>query len=536
MRNYRKLRLIQKGELGMSITGNATLTQSAQDAVNKQLQQYTQGIRNNIYFNQALTQYAPQLFNVLSNLGVTTGNSTLANMGQLGDTLSNLGQLRQNWGSLDSMGKAGGVAGIAGQTADTLDNMFFSKQHANDSALTKGLNSAYDSVSSAAMMFTPVGTIVGGAMKVGKFLGDGLSALGVGTDQMTTTDQILDSNFMKLTPTGLVNALGAQRTQQFSANQDTIEKVGGSYGGSVNLINDAVSKANKKYGLFSSGARRKANALIDTARDQQSTMTRISNEYQDQLANKSDLAYTRYNMDINGGYQQQYIRAAKQGAVLERISLKRHRQGGELNCKINIESQEIEWQPVIKTDIKETQEFKEGGEISLQEWQPVIKTDIKETQEFKEGGEISLQEWQPVIKTDIKEVVTMADGGKTESKQEEAKQEETTQKNVIPEGALHARKHHMEHAEDLTKKGIPVVDNKGEQQAEVEKNEIIFTLEVTKQLEELHKKYQEASQKEKDELAIEAGKLLVYEIMHNTIDRTGLIKECKKGGVSDGNK
>ena len=511
MRNYRKLRLIQKGELGMSISGNATLTQSAQDAVNKQLQQYTQGIRNNIYFNQALTQYAPQLFNGLSNLGVTTGNSTLANMGQLGNTLSNLGQLRQNWGSLDSMGKAGGVAGIAGQAVDTLDNMFFSKQHSNDSALTKGLNSAYDSVSSAAMMFTPVGTIVGGAMKVGKFLGDGLSALGVGTDQMTTTDQILDSNFMKLTPTGLVNALGAQRTQQFSANQDTIEKVGGSYGGSVNLINDAVSKANKKYGLFSSGARRKANALIDTARDQQSTMTRISNEYQDQLANKSDLAYTRYNMDINGGYQQQYIRAAKQGAVLERISLKRHRQGGELNCKINIESQEIEWQPVIKTDIKEPQEFKEGGEISLQEWQPVIKTDIKE-------------------------VATMADGGKTESKQEEAKQEETTQKNVIPEGALHAHKHHMEHADDLTKKGIPVVDNKGEQQAEVEKNEIIFTLEVTKQLEELHKKYQEASQKEKDELAIEAGKLLVYEIMHNTIDRTGLIKECKKGGVLDGNK
>jgi hypothetical protein len=32
------------------------------------------------------------------------------------------------------------------------------------------------------MMFSPVGTVVGGAMKVGKLLGDGLSALGVGTD------------------------------------------------------------------------------------------------------------------------------------------------------------------------------------------------------------------------------------------------------------------------------------------------------------------------------------------------------------------
>jgi hypothetical protein len=40
--------------------------------------------------------------------------------------------------------------------------------------------------------------------------------------------------------------------------------------------------------------------------------------------------------------------------------------------------------------------------------------------------------------------------------------EETTQKNVIPEGALHKNKHHMEHAEGLTKKGIPVIDEDGE--------------------------------------------------------------------------
>ena len=133
----------------------------------------------------------------------------------------------------------------------------------------------------------------------------------------------------------------------------------------------------------------------------------------------------------------------------------------------------------------------------------------------------------------------MEKGSKTDKpKQESDKIEETNQKNVIPEGALHAHKHHMENAEDLTKKGIPVVDNKGEQQAEVEKNEIIFSLEVTKQLENLYKRYQEDTntQQEKDELAIEAGKLLVYEILHNTIDRTGLIKECKKGGTLDENQ
>jgi hypothetical protein len=37
------------------------------------------------------------------------------------------------------------------------------------------------------------------------------------------------------------------------------------------------------------------------------------------------------------------------------------------------------------------------------------------------------------------------------------------QMNVIPEGSLHARLHHMENADNLTKKGIPVVDNNGEQ-------------------------------------------------------------------------
>lgn len=81
----------------------------------------------------------------------------------------------------------------------------------------------------------------------------------------------------------------------------------------------------------------------------------------------------------------------------------------------------------------------------------------------------------------------------------------------------------MEHTEGLTQKGIPVVDNDGEQQAEIELDEIIFTLEVTKKLEELYKNGS-------DEAAIEAGKLLVKEILFNTDDRTGLISKCEKGG------
>ena len=100
--------------------------------------------------------------------------------------------------------------------------------------------------------------------------------------------------------------------------------------------------------------------------------------------------------------------------------------------------------------------------------------------------------------------------------------------NVIPDGALHARKHNMD-MEGITKKGIPVVADKEnggiEQQAEIEKEEIIFILEVTKKLEELEKKYYnpDTSQKEKDALALEAGKLLVQEILYNTMDNVNLI-------------
>ena len=102
------------------------------------------------------------------------------------------------------------------------------------------------------------------------------------------------------------------------------------------------------------------------------------------------------------------------------------------------------------------------------------------------------------------------------------------QLNVIPEGSLHARLHHMENGDKLTKKGIPVVDNEGNQQAEIEVNEIIFNLEVTKKLEELEKKFREAEKKrDKDDIAIEAGKLIAKEIMENTDDRTGLINSVE---------
>ena len=102
------------------------------------------------------------------------------------------------------------------------------------------------------------------------------------------------------------------------------------------------------------------------------------------------------------------------------------------------------------------------------------------------------------------------------------------QMNLIPEGALHARKNNMKLAEsgDVTHKGIPVVDNQGQQQAEIECNEIILNLTTTQKIEKFYKEYkEEESQSKKDEIAIECGKMLAKSIIEDTDDKTDLIQE-----------
>ena len=139
-----------------------------------------------------------------------------------------------------------------------------------------------------------------------------------------------------------------------------------------------------------------------------------------------------------------------------------------------------------------------------------VKRKQKEIPSHKEGGtfiEVSMETFIELV--DPTSIPEFQNGGSI---------------NVIPDGALHARKHNMD-IDGITKKGIPVVSEKDgeiEQQAEIEKEEIIFRLEVTQKLEELEKKFysDESTQEEKDECALEAGKLLVNEILYNTQDNT----------------
>lgn len=102
------------------------------------------------------------------------------------------------------------------------------------------------------------------------------------------------------------------------------------------------------------------------------------------------------------------------------------------------------------------------------------------------------------------------------------------QMNLIPEGALHAHKNHMELAKEgeVTSKGIPVVDNGGNQQAEIERNEIILNLSTTEKIEHYYKQYiQEENEAKKDEIAIKCGQMLTKSIIEDTDDKTGLIEE-----------
>ena len=376
------------------------------------------------------------LMNANTNKAVNGLSKSAANMvtGTAGSTVKPGGGLFSKANIGNTMSKAGGYADMIGS--------FIPKKE--QSALTTGLNQGYDAAANMISSVPGVGTIVGGAMKIGGMLSDGLTALGVGTDQMTTTDKILDSKFMKLTPMGLVNAFGAKKADTIYKDNETWEQQGSAYGGSMAKVDDALTKSGKKYGAFSGKARRKANAQIAEAKRQQNLVSDINQEAQDAFAasNYSGIGL-RNELALSGGYRNMAV--------------------GRNGMKIlDAESQ---WAREVLTKAK----------IRPKEQPP----------KFAEGGKV----------------------------------------NVIPDGALHAHKHHLEDIspeyEQVTSKGIPVVTEeeggKLKQHAEIERNEIIFRLEVTKKLEELMK---DGS----DDAAIEAGKLLAHEIINNTVDNTGLME------------
>lgn len=299
----------------------------------------------------------------------------------------------------------------------------FSPRIASQSNTTQALNTGYNQTSDVLLQSgNPYAMMIGGGMKLGALASDGLTAAGVGTDQVTGLDKVLDSHWFKLTPAGIANAIGAKRTDSFAVNQDVQNRLGTSY--NYDDLNKAANLANKRIGNLNFGKLGQYNDFIAQANRKQRMLNNIDSNEQDAIASGSwEGTGLRNEMSLNGDYQS--LRIGRNGLKMEAV-------------------------------------------------------------------------------------------------------------NVIPDGALHKNKHHLEEVgidtTELTNKGIPVVtEQNGElkQQAEIEVNEIILHLELTEKLEDNLKKLKEAKdQEEKDKIAIETGKLLTEELLNNTIDNTGLTKTC----------
>lgn len=383
---------------------------------------------------------------VLSSVGSSVGSEVVKQ--SLKEGFKNLSISGLKSAAKSGLGNAFSGASLGG-VALSVANQFApqKREYSGDKGnLTKGLDNAYNTLSDAVSIIPGFGTTASLIMKGGSLAGKYINKWGGGTDGMTSTDAILGSSFLNLTPLGLVNGFGGKKTNTFNYNtredQQDRNYISGSY--NMQKLEDAQPKSGKKYGLFSSGARREANSLIGTANNQAHLLREISqkSQFQNTFGNAMQNINTVDYQKKLQGYQPNYMHIGKNG--------------------MKIEKQEEEF---IIPDISE--------------FKPIIAAE-EQLQKFKEGGSF----------------------------------------NIIPDGALHARKNNME-LDGITKKGIPVVDKDGNQQAEIEKNEIIFRKEVTTTIEE-------AIKDGSDKKAIEIGKLLVKEIFKNTKDNTGLIKEVTK--------
>ena len=569
-----------------------------------------------------------QGFNALSQIGSRIGGqagNVLNGAGKIGSSIKMISQANKGIkAGLEGAksAKMGGIGATIGAASDLVGSFMPQKTEYNGAKgdITQTMDSVYDGISDAAMSLGPVGMLAGGIMKGGALLGKGINALGGGTDGMTSTDAILGSSFLSLTPLGLVNGFGGKKADTITKDNEAFAQVGSSYTGSESTVNEALQKSGKKYGLLSSGARKRANRQIAEAKRQQAVIANISDEAQDRANIRTSMSAingNRLGFLMEGGYDQASIRVGRRGMSIELLNKARSILKAQKGSKLDPVSAyknlaPNDWESIPNTGKPSYQEWvkdvnpdfqNENYDLEsaynnlpydeMQRWKWATNQpnydfylgykDENEHYPFHLGSVAPLQGTEDYIflkkgKEDTNpevhwETDTYYNGRnglkdthdlvyekdryyyrKKKSKQDTPQHKnggsiielisETTISlvnpldipefqnggsiNVIPDGALHARKHNM-NLDGITEKGIPVVSEKDngkiEQQAEIEKEEVIFRLEVTQKLEELEKKYysEEASQKEKDEYALEAGKLITEELLHNTKDNAGLL-------------
>lgn len=219
-----------------------------------------------------------------------------------------------------------------------------------------------DSVGTAALNAIPgVGQVLGLA-KMG--LDTGFKALnnaGFGTDGMTTIDALLGSNIIgeAFLPLSLINGKFGKTTTRlnprtFQENQD-LAKVESSYSNTVRQGIDAWKKQGKKYGMFSHGAYKKANRLVNMYGIANEALLDMANENKidDARIQANGLGNIQYNQDLQGGLNPRTL-IVKKGAKLE--------------------SQEFKIEPIVpETEIETVvPKFQKGAKLQPQESEIIV--------------------------------------------------------------------------------------------------------------------------------------------------------------------
>ena len=425
------------------------------------------------------------------------------------------------------------MGGIASQVGSSLIESIPTKDkeiNSTDATLGNVRDSANKALMSGAA--GPWGMLAGAVNTVvGKLGGnsDASSGLGAGNDTLNAIASFTPGlGFFAGKIKGVDKSQELQESSGFAGLQNSIDKANKNSGKIVfgrgaakRKIADAQSKANIATGLLKT-ANQNMTAATNSAdmfrlRNQRGMTdnsylyngalsarqgARITRIIKSQQGNKfetfrktlpkplQDTVYYRLETLWNLGGKPQNFESAKKLGLFEDV-------GGEYHAPSVIRDSKLDEYIFLKVPSHPSV----GKELDW--YNSADEEEFRSNYDLNKSGDI----WKYVPKKG-KEASKHANGGKM---------------NVIPEGALHAHKHNLSDVKDITKKGIPVISDEDGgvlQHAEIEREEIIFTKEVTEKLEELKKLGT-------DEAAIQAGILLANEIIENTDDRANLMKKIE---------
>lgn len=346
-----------------------------------------------------------------------------------------------------------------------------------------------------------------------------------------------------------------------SEKSQFIDSMSGSYGASAQDINAAQKLAGKRV-LF---GKDKMNSFIREQNRVNSLMTSIGMQSEMAKHNDAGELYQTQNANKYAGYSPRLL-MAKSGIKFQELDAARKLLKGiknkskEAGLVINAINSDINTlsNPDPGANISSTSALlaadTHDGKISADELSTLTKNQIYDQSQDSEGIAIKIVENIQDNKELLKKVLSKNGFDKVIPALDNANNSESLSliknalqhiianhsyenggnigkfqlggkidKNFIPQGALHKNKHHLEEVNpdlegNITKKGIPVVsmeDGGITQHAEVEKNEIVFSLDTTKTIEEYYRQYQETGD---ENILVECGKFVANEIMKNTED------------------